>query len=252
MRNVKGQITIFIIVAILLFIGLAIFFLARSTTIGVSTGTEFSPERYMSSCVRQAVRDTVATMLPQGGTVAPDNYVLFNETRVSYLCKTIAYGQPCVNQYPRYLFHLQEEVRANVANEVPACFDALTNELERRQYTVEKGSHHVQVTLKPEIIEVAIPLTMRLTKNGVTQAIDAFDISIRSPLYDLGFVAQEIVAQEANYCYFEYVGYMLLYPAYDIRVTTLSDATKLYSVTHLPTQTTLQFAVRGCAFPPGI
>ena len=84
------------------------------------------------------------------------------------------------------------------------------------------------------------------------QTISEIATNVRSPLQDIGLVVNEIVSQEAQYCYFEYVGYMILYPDWDIRVTTRSDATKIYTVTHIPTDITMQFAVRGCAFPAGI
>ena len=152
MKNVKGQVAIFIIIGILIFIALAVFFLARSTKIIIPTGSEFSPEKYMGSCVRQSVRDAIKVMLPQGGVFAPTDFNLVNQTKVAYLCKNINYYAPCVNQYPRYLYHLQEEVRKNIEGEVAGCFNALKAELERRNYEVNKGVHSVRVALKPESV----------------------------------------------------------------------------------------------------
>lgn len=252
MKNRKGQVTIFIIIAVLLFMSLTVFFLARDTDVSLPTGTEFSPDRYMGSCIRQAVRDTTDVMFAQGGVVNPPSYITSNGTRITYLCTNINYYSSCVNQYPLFISHLQKEIKENIADDVDACLGALQTELERRNYEVDLGSHSIEVTLKPELVEVSLPLELSLTKNGVTQSITSLDTTVRAPMYDLGLITQEIVSQEAQYCYFEYVGFMLLYPSYDIRLTTRSDATKIYSVTHLPTDKTMQFAIRGCAFPAGI
>lgn len=252
MINRKGQVAIFIVIAVLIFVALTVFFLARDTDVRLPTGTEFSPDRYMSSCVRQAVRDTSEIMFAQGGTVNPTSYIVSNTTRVTYLCRNINFYAPCVNQYPLFISHLKGELENNIEDDVSACLDALKTELERRNYDVELGSHSIEVTLKPELVEVSIPIELSVTKNGVSQTISELDTTLRSPLYDIGLVAQEIVSQEAQYCYFEYVGYMLLYPSFDIRLTTRSDGTKLYHVSHLPTEQTMQFAIRGCAFPAGI
>lgn len=252
MNNKNGQVTVFIIIAVLLFVALTIFFLARDTDVSLPTGSEFSPDRYMGSCVRQAVRETTDVMFAQGGLVNPTSYTTLNGTRVTYLCKNINYYASCVNQYPLFISHLQREIKENIADDVGTCLTELKSELERRNYEVELGSHAVDVALKPELVEVSIPIELSITKNGVTQSITNLDTTVRAPVYDLGLTTQEIVSQEAQYCYFEYVGFMLLYPSYDIRLTTLSDATKIYSVTHLPTEKTMQFAIRGCAFPAGI
>lgn len=248
----KGQVAIFIIVAVLLFVALTVFFLARDSNIILPTGTEFSPDRYMSSCVRQAVRETTDTLLSQGGVVNPTDYITVNNTRVAYVCKNINYYAPCVTQYPLFISHLRKELQGTISDEVSSCLVALKTELERRNYAVELGSHSINVELKPELVEVSIPIELTLTKNEVRQQITQLGTTVRMPLYDVGLVVQEIAAQEAQYCYFEYVGYMFLYPSYDIRLTTQSDATKIYSVTHLPTDKTMRFAIRGCAFPAGI
>ncbi len=250
--NNKGQIAIFIIVGVLIFVSLTVFFLVRDTEVTLPTGTEFGPERFMGSCVRQSLRETTDLMLTQGGFVNPKNAVVSNGTTVTYLCKNINYYESCIAQHPAYLSELQEELRAQLVNDIPSCLDSLKTELERRNYDVQLGEYDAKVTLKPEIVDVSIPIELTLTKNDVVQRISQLDTSLRIPLYNLGRVANELVSQEARFCYSEYVGYMLLYPSYDIRVKTLSDTTKVYSVTHLPTDKTLQFAIRGCVIPAGI
>ncbi len=248
----KGQVALFIVVGIVLVAGVILLLLVRSNTLNLPTGNEFSPSAFMEGCVRESLRDTSKRLLEQGGVLEPKNYVLINGTRIAYLCKTINYIEPCVNQYPLYISQLQREFERVVGEDASLCFESLREELEKRSYTLEGGIGRSTVTLKPDVVEVSIPSTLVLARNGEEQRISAFDMSLRSPLHSLALVAQEIVAQEASYCYFEYVGYMILYPSYDIRVTTQSDASKLYTVTHLPSDTRLQFAVRGCAFPAGL
>ncbi len=248
----KGQVAIFIIVGILLVAGFVLIILVRSNTITLPTGTEFTPSNFMEGCVRESLRETTALLLKQGGVLEPKNYVIVNGTHIAYLCKTINYIEPCVNQYPLYVSHIQQELERSSDEDSALCFDSLKAELERRSYVLEGEIKPGKVTLKPDVVEVRIPADITLRKNEIVQEVKAFDISLRSPLHNLALVASEIVAQEAQYCYFEYVGYMILYPSYDIRVTTQSDASKLYTITHLPSDTRLQFAVRGCAFPAGL
>lgn len=248
----KGQVAIFIIVGILLVAGFILIILLRSNAITIPTGNEFTPSNFMEGCVRESLRETTQLLLKQGGVLEPENYVLVNGTRIAYLCKTINYIEPCVHQYPLYVSHIQQELQESIDDDISVCFDSLKIELERRSYVLEGEIKPVEVTLKPDVVEAKIPAQITLSKNGVSQEITEFDVSLRSPLHNMALVASEIVAQEAQYCYFEYVGYMILYPSYDIRVATQSDASKLYTITHVPSDTRLQFAVRGCAFPAGL
>ena len=70
-------------------------------------------------------------------------------------------------------------------------------------------------------------------------------------MYDLASVANEIASQEAKFCYFEYVGFNILYNDFDIRKDTLSDSTKIYTIKHKKTAAEMNIAVRGCAIPAG-
>ncbi|HLC52957.1 MAG TPA: hypothetical protein VJK03_00280, partial [Candidatus Nanoarchaeia archaeon] len=65
-------------------------------------------------------------------------------------------------------------------------------------------------------------------------------------------VAIEISSQEAKYCYFEYVGYMILHPEFDIQKTALSDSTKIYTIKDIRTEEVMRIATRSCAIPPGV
>ena len=93
---------------------------------------------------------------------------------------------------------------------------------------------------------------MTIRERGNTQIIDGFDVQIISPLYDLVNVAVEIANQEAKYCYFEYVGYQVLYPNFDIRKFAFSEGTKIYTIKDKYSDKEMNIAIRSCAIPPGI
>ena len=92
---------------------------------------------------------------------------------------------------------------------------------------------------------------MTLTKTGETTKEENFKVVIPSRIYDLAIVSQEIVSQEAKFCNFETVGFMLLYPDFKIERFTTGDLNKIYTITHKKTREKFKFAVRGCVIPPG-
>ena len=90
-----------------------------------------------------------------------------------------------------------------------------------------------------------------MTKSGETTNNENFKFIIPSMIYDLAVVSQEIVNQEAKYCNFESVGFMILYPEFNIDRFKTSDLNIVYTVTHKKTDDKFKFAVRGCVMPPG-
>ena len=75
-----------------------------------------------------------------------------------------------------------------------------------------------------------------------------------SPLFDLANIAREIVNQEAKYCNFEYLGFMLFYPRFNIDKKAVGSAettSKIYIIEDRATNKRLFIAIRSCAIPPG-
>jgi hypothetical protein len=65
-------------------------------------------------------------------------------------------------------------------------------------------------------VVVSINGNINTEKSGSTASYSNLNTVVYSHFYELGIVAQEIVSQEARFCNFEQVGYMLIHPEYDI------------------------------------
>ncbi|MEI6850320.1 MAG: hypothetical protein WCK29_04755, partial [archaeon] len=89
------------------------------------------------------------------------------------------------------------------------------------------------------------------TKNEQVSKADSYSVEINSPLYDLSNVAIEIANKQVKQCYFEYAAYMLNYPRFDIRVISLSDPTRIYSIRDKNTDKEMNIAIRSCVITAG-
>jgi hypothetical protein len=250
-RNKRGQISIFVIVGLILVAAVIIIFVVfRSPDVTLRQDFD-NPESFIDKCVRDEVRATIDIMIPQGGFVAPSDTVVFNDIQVPYLCKNINYYDPCITQYPLYITSLQEELETQVKSKVESCFVTLEAELEDRNYVVSGGEIGIDVTLKPRFVEVVVDRDFTLTRNDATRTFESFEVVVNSRLYDIAVIANEISSQEARFCYFEYVGYNVLYNDFDVRKAVLSDSTKVYTIKDKKTEEEMNIAVRGCAIPAG-
>ena len=249
----KAQVAVFVIFAIVivsLVIVYFLFFQKQGTSI-ISTG-EFNAQEYVSQCVRDRLSEGIDKSLPQGGIFNPKDYRQYQGKKIPYLCKNINYYDACINQYPRYLVTLQQELEKYLEPRVSGCFDSLKAELEKRKYSVnDNNDKDFEVVLEPDFVEVKMERKISFTKDASSVSLDDFATKLRSPLYDLSLVAQNVVNQEARFCYFETAGFNLLYPKTDVRRATLSDYTRIYSIKDKTSGKQLNIAIRGCAIPAG-
>ena len=251
MINKSGQITLFALVAVIIVAAFTLFFLVFSAP-RLETGADFEdPENYIGNCIRQATRETTEKMILQGGFVNPSDYATYNNIKVSYLCKNINYYESCVNQYPLFISTLENEIELNIKEEVEGCFIILEQELEKRNYEVSGGDVVIEIVLKPDLIEAEVLRDFSLVKDGSSRSFSSFRADLVSPLYNLGHIANEITNHEAKFCYFENLGYNILYKETDIKKDIMSDSTKIYTIKDKKTGQEMNIAVRGCAVPAG-
>jgi len=148
-------------------------------------------------------------------------------------------------------FLIEDEIREDTKDEVQVCFDSMREDFENKGFDVSGGATTYSIDLLPGNVEIKLEKKIDLVRGDSSQNFEDFDTKILSPIYELTRIAREIVNSESQYCNFEYNGYMLLYPDYDIRRIDYRDS-KIYRLIDRPTGAEFKFAVRSCAFAPGI
>lgn len=251
MRN-KAQVTIFIIIAIIIVVVIILLFLFKVKIEIPGTNTRMPPiQQDIEKCVKDSVEQATSIMLPQGGYLEPKNYKLYKDNKVEYLCYQTLYYKPCINQQPAYLEHLKSEIKTYIAPKIEDCFYNLEQEYNSKQYAIEMSPTSLDINLNPKQIEVSINKKIEISKNEENKRYDSFIVKINSPVYDLGVIANEIANQEAKFCYFEYLGYMMLYPEFEISKIDINGETKIYEIKDRYSNEVLNIAVRSCAMPAG-
>jgi len=250
MENKKGQLTIFIIVAILIVVGIvAAFWLMGQRDI--EPQVDLNPKQFVEKCVRDAVEDSVERMLENGGQRVPSQAISYQGNEWNYLCYQADYYQSCYNFHPMLEFLIENEIKEDTKDEVQACFDSMREDFENKGFDVSGGATEYSIDLLPGSIEINLKKKINVVRSDSSQSFENFDTDILSPIYELMRIAREVVNSEAQFCHFEYNGYMLLYPDYEIRRIDYSDS-KIYRLIDRRTGAEFKFAVRSCAFAPGI
>ncbi len=247
----RGQVTIFIIFGIIVVAAILGLILLMNRGGETTSLGEVGPRDFIEGCVRDLVEDSIVKMMKNGGEISPWQSIPYKSERWSYLCYQADFYQGCYNIHPMLELQIEKEIERDTSVGVQGCFNAMREDYENRGFSVGGGATEYSIDLLPGYVAVDLKKDIEISGGDSTQQFSYFGAEIVSPIYDLVRVARDIVNSESQFCHFEYNGYMLLYPRYDIRRVDYRDS-KMYRVIDRRSGAEFKFAVRSCAFAPGI
>src|SRR3989338_1228650 len=127
MINKRGQLALWVVIAIVIFAIFAfVLFFARNVIVPQENFE--NPENFIESCISDAVKEAEETMLPQGGFIEPENYKIYRNIKIVYLCENIGYFRPCINQHPVILSESENEMIEFLNPRIELCFQTFKAE----------------------------------------------------------------------------------------------------------------------------
>ena len=248
--NKHAQVTIFIIVGVVIVVGIlgSIIFMGQ---VDVETPADLGPQAFIDKCVRDVVEESVDKMLRNGGEILATRAIMYQGEEWNYLCYQADFYQGCYNIHPMLEMQIEREIVTDTDAAVQDCFDTMREDFENRGFDVGGGATEYSINLLPGYVEINLAKKVDVSRDGASQSFEDFETRVISPIYDLVQIARDVVNSESQFCHFEYNGYMLLYPKYDIRRIDYSDS-KIYRLIDRVSGAEFRFAVRSCAFAPGI
>ncbi len=249
----KGQITVFIILALVIIVIIAIIFLLKKPPKSIVIN-ENNPQAYIDSCTREAVEEAITILSMNGGDIIPKGSVLYDGRERTYLCYNSEYYKPCINQRPMLIEHIESLITNYTTPKIANCFNNLQSEFEGR-YDIEIAPNmEIKTKLQPKQVSIEINRDFKMTRKDATHEFKSFKVNILHPIYDLAKIATEITNQESKYCNFDNLGYMIIYPDYEIKVERAGsrDEDKIYIISERVSEKEFVFAIRSCLLPPGL
>lgn len=250
MQNKKGQIAIFVIVAIVIVGLILLLFLypRLPTSLG---GSDVAPVPFLKSCVEPILQKNIVSLSATGGYANPDAFLQYKGEKIEYLCYTSENYKTCIVQQPLVKEHFERELDNLTKENVSSCVQSLKQAYEARGYTVNLGSVDSKTSINPEGILVSITTPMTVTKAGSTKSFSGFNIQTESKMYDLLMIAVSIIDYESTLGDSETTLYLQYYPELKIEKTKLDDGSKVYRLTDVVTNESFRFASRSLVWPPG-
>jgi len=250
-ENKKGQITIFIILAILIVAAIImVFFLYENNGLTIKPGSSDVPQDFLSSCLNENLEKGVDLVFENSGyIVLPENTKNYNGRNIPYLCYTSEYRLKCIVAEPVLVEHLSDELHSYMKSEVAGCLNLFKEESTSKGYQVNVVNNGFSVSLVPDKVKVNIDGKITLNKAEEQRSFDNFESYVNSPLYEIAVIVHKIIEQEAKYCNSDYVALMRANHWVDITKDQTGDDEKIYTVKDTKSGKSLQFAMRNCVLP---
>jgi hypothetical protein len=248
--NRKAQLTLFVIIALLIVGGIILFFIIRNQgTIKVDVN---NPEKYISECIAKSLEANEKIVLENNGYLnKTDNYIIYSNEKVPYLCKSSQFYLPCINQEPMFLEIMRKQIQENVKKDATKCFENLVATL-KRKYEIKDGAMTLVIVIEKGKLKAEIDKKIEITSDNEKRNFENFESEINSPIYGLGSLAQTIVNFESTLCEFNSVNWMANYPDIKISKFMTGEGTRVYTLEDRETQKNIGFAVKTCVMPAGI
>lgn len=246
----KGQVTMFVIVAIVIIIAAVVMYFIYptiSTNVGLSSK---SPSAFMESCLDDKIQEGADLLSKQGGSIEPEFYFMYNDEKIEYLCYVESYYKTCVVQQPMLKRHIEEEIKNYIEEDAKSCLEDLKRNYENKGYNVQMENGNIEVDLLPKVISVDFGNSISLSKEEA-ERYDSVEVSVENNLYELVSIANSILNWETKYGDAETTTYMNYYRDLKVEKKKQSDGTTVYILTERDSEKKFQFASRSLVWPPG-
>lgn len=252
-KNKKGQITLFVILAIIIVAALIIFFTYALPKIRAYFS---NPQVSLENCLRDNIEEELPNILLSGGTLKPELYFMYEGGMVDYLCYTSEYYKTCTMQKPFIKKDIENQLKIVINANAQKCFDDYAEKLRVKGYVVSVSSENADLTIQILPKEIVASLNNQITAKKGEETIsysgnNLFNAKISSNVYEILMVASSILNFEARYGDSNPETYMFYYKNLKIEKKKQSDGTKIYIITDKNTKEKFKFATRSLAWPPG-
>ena len=250
-RGRSGQATIFIIIALIIVaVVMAIFIYPKIRGGGKIDATQ-NPQTYLESCLKAPLENSIKKLGATGGDTTDSAFIMFNGTKVRYLCYTSEYYKTCVIQEPLVKEKFEQSIAKAINADTEKCVNNLVNEYEKQGWKSSVSAVSSDVNIDLDSVKIIINAPMTLTKD-VSKTYNTFSVSIPSKIYEVLYLSSNIVQFEAAYGDSETTLYLLYYPNINIYKNVLGDGSVIYRVENDITKEKFTFASRSLVSNPGL
>jgi len=247
MNNKRGQLTIFIIIAIIIVASIIAFFLYYKPETNSLPGQKLD----IANCIEEGMASPIQELSLKAGIIKPTFNTQYLDENITVICYTDEYHKPCIVQQPFLKQTFEKNLAILMQPKIKACYDNSIADLKANGYDVIPGEIKYTLEIVPAGIEMKIdaPTTIRVEGTGQTLPRE-IDLKFPSQIYDVLTIANSILQFETSYGDSEVSSFMFYYPDLNIQKIRREEGMKIYIISDKK-EIKYTFASRSYAWPPG-
>ena len=245
-RKKAGQVTLFIILAIIIVASILVFFLYLQPNF-FSVKSE---KLYLESCVEGIIQDSINKLSLTAGNSDPSFNAQYLGENISIVCYSDEYYKPCVVQQASFKQTFEESLAKETKTQIEKCYKDSVRELQAKGYEVTEGNIKQTFEINPDGVKVTVNAPTTVSSGEVNSRQEKFEIKYNSDIYKILMIATSILQYETSYGDSEVSTFMYLYPELNVQKIRSNDGIKIYIITD-KNVIEFKFAVRSYAWPPG-
>jgi hypothetical protein len=253
----RGQVTIFVIIAIIIVAAVAfVFTLSDKTDEGNNVSPVKDPQGYIQKCAQDAVSEAESKLIPHGGIIEPTSEsVMFDSVKIIWMCYTPELKKICTNKHPMLSKEIENQIISYAQPKIEACFSEVQDDLKRYDYQ-QDNAMNFSVILLPKQIAIKLSRQISFTRNEQKISLDNFNTFVDSPLYTFVSIALETSNQEVScrcgeeVCNADVLKFSLDYPGFEVSRFVSGSNEKAYTITETLSNKKFNFGVRNCVRLP--
>jgi hypothetical protein len=246
----KGQVTIFVIIAIIIVVAGILLYSFYPGIISNFRDEIKNPNAFMQTCLEDSLKENIEIVSLQGGVLRPEHYLLYEGSKVEYLCYTNENYKTCTIQVPFIESRIETELKKSLESEVDSCFESMTESFENKGYVVNLQKKDFSVDLEPTKVIIKLNSTVTLNKDSI-EKYNSMKVLVNNNLYELASISQSILDWETKVGDAETTIYMDYYHHLKVEKYKQGDGSTIYIVSNRNTGEKFQFASRSVVWPPG-
>jgi hypothetical protein len=250
----RAQVTIFIILAIIIVIGVSAYFLLFYNGVNVSKTIKSDPAQYIHDCAKDNANLFLDNVLAHGGVFYNElsdwEFLSFNNTKVLLLCYTNETKKNCINRHPLLELEIEKKLTSFLKPKIETCFSEVIDAL--KPGVVSEGSMNFSLDVIKGKILFYIEKPITIASGEESTSFRRFDTEVSSNIYELLDVQNMIITREVscdcqdNNCNADLGKINLDYPQLITARFMTEKHEKIYTLTSSLNKNKFSFAVRNC------
>jgi len=178
----RGQVTLFIIIAVVVVFGIGITIFVLDDLNFVSLKTD-SPVEFLDKCMSDALEEDVNLLISRNGYFEDkENVINYAGEDVVYSCFASEFYAPCVPQDVNSFGRVESELKERLGPKFESCFDELEKDLNKKGFFVTRTDGTVSLDFKESFIEAGYGGDLVFEKEGTSERFDGFDVRVSTKL----------------------------------------------------------------------